>query len=160
MCRMSEAASENQRAVQSDPLSLPINNFIAATHMFPENYEKSERQFQQTIAMDPTFPLAHQYLSLFRTAMGRYEEAIQGGRKERVAGRGQSSGRNRAGGHQVASRLPHYDGESTERRVGLCVFPVFEATKAGLRFGDVERESIHLAIAHFRGFDLADDCRA
>ena len=63
MGRMSEAIAENQRALELDPSSLPINNFMGMTYMFAENYEKAYQQFQHTIAMDPTFPLAHQYFS-------------------------------------------------------------------------------------------------
>src|SRR5271167_2647702 len=77
MGRMSEAIAENQRALELDPLSLPINNFMGMTYMFAGDYEKSYEQFQHTIAMDPTFPLAHQYFSFLLTTMGRYEEAIQ-----------------------------------------------------------------------------------
>src|ERR1017187_520614 len=76
MGRMSEAISENQRALQLDPLSLPINNFMGMTYMFAGDYEKADQQFQHTIAMDPTFPLAHRYFSFLLTAMGKYEQAI------------------------------------------------------------------------------------
>jgi hypothetical protein len=34
-------------------------------------YEKAYQQFQHTIAMDPTFPLAHQYFSWLLVTMGR-----------------------------------------------------------------------------------------
>ncbi len=77
MGRISEAIAENQKAVLLDPLSLPINNFMGFTYMFAGDFEKSYQQFQHTIAMDPTFPLAHQYLSVLLTAMGRYEEALE-----------------------------------------------------------------------------------
>jgi TolB-like protein/DNA-binding winged helix-turn-helix (wHTH) protein/Flp pilus assembly protein TadD len=86
MGRMSEAISENQRAVQLDPLSLPINNFMAMTYMFAGDYEKADQQFRHTIAMDPAFPLAHQYFSFLLTAMGRYEEAIKEDEKGELLG--------------------------------------------------------------------------
>ena len=84
MGRMSEAISENQRALQLDPLSLPINNFMGMTYMFAGDYEKADEQFQHTVAMDPTFPLAHQYFSFLLTAMGRYEEAIKENQKSEL----------------------------------------------------------------------------
>ncbi len=84
MDRMSEAISENQRALQLDPLSLPINNFMGMTYMFAGNYEKAYQQFQHTIAMDPTFPLAHQYFYFLLAAMGRYEEGIKENEKSEV----------------------------------------------------------------------------
>ncbi len=86
MGRMSEAISENQRALQLDPLSLPINNFMGMTYMFAGDYEKADQQFQRTIAMDPTFPLAHQYFSFLLTAMGRYEQAIAENEKSELLG--------------------------------------------------------------------------
>jgi len=77
MGRMSEAVGENSKALELDPLSLPINNFMGMTYLFAGDFEKSYQQFQHTIAMDPTFPLAHQYFSFLLATMGRYEEAIQ-----------------------------------------------------------------------------------
>ena len=76
MGRMPEAIAENKKALELDPLSLPINNFMAVTYMFAGDYEKSYRQFQRTIAMDPTFPLAHMYFSFLLKITGRYEEGI------------------------------------------------------------------------------------
>jgi tetratricopeptide (TPR) repeat protein len=86
MGRMSEAIAENQRALELDPLSLPINNFMGMTYMFAENYDKAYQQFQHTIAMDPTFPLAHQYFSWLLVTMGRYEESIKENQKSELLG--------------------------------------------------------------------------
>ena len=77
MGRMPEAIIENRKALELDPLSLPINNFMGMTYMFAGDYEKSYQQFQHTIAMDPTFPLAHTYFSFLLKITGRYEEGIQ-----------------------------------------------------------------------------------
>jgi TolB-like protein/DNA-binding winged helix-turn-helix (wHTH) protein len=82
--RMSEAIAENQRALELDPLSLPINNFMGMTYMFAENYEKADQQFQHTIAMDPTFPLAHLYFSWLLVTIGRYEESIEENQKSEL----------------------------------------------------------------------------
>jgi tetratricopeptide (TPR) repeat protein len=84
MGRTSEAIAENQRALELDPLSLPINNFMGMTYMFAENYEKAYQQFQHTIAMDPTFPLAHLYFSWLLVTMGRYEESIEENQKSEL----------------------------------------------------------------------------
>jgi tetratricopeptide (TPR) repeat protein len=84
MGRMSEAIAENKKAVELDPLSLPINNFMGMTYLFAEDYEKSYLQFRHTIAMDPTFPLAHQYFSWLLTTMGKYEEGIKEGEKSEM----------------------------------------------------------------------------
>jgi TolB-like protein/DNA-binding winged helix-turn-helix (wHTH) protein/Tfp pilus assembly protein PilF len=84
MGRMSEAIAENHRALELDPLSLPINNFMGMTYMFAENHEKAYQQFQHTIAMDPTFPLAHQYFSWLLVTMGRYEDSIEENQKSEL----------------------------------------------------------------------------
>jgi tetratricopeptide (TPR) repeat protein len=84
--RMSEAIAENQRALELDPLSLPINNFMGMTYMFAENYEKAYQQFPHTIAMDPTFPLAHQYFSWLLVTMRKYEESIEENQKSKLLG--------------------------------------------------------------------------
>jgi TolB-like protein/DNA-binding winged helix-turn-helix (wHTH) protein len=77
MGRMAEAIAENKKALELDPLSLPINNFMGMTYMFAGDYEKSYRQYQATIAMDNTFPLAHLYLAELLLEMERFEEGIR-----------------------------------------------------------------------------------
>jgi len=86
MGRKAEAIAENQKALALDPLSLPISNFMGMTYMFAGEYEKSYQQFQRTIAINPTFPLAHEYFFILLTAMGRYEEAIPEFEKSELLG--------------------------------------------------------------------------
>src|SRR5271165_1276077 len=77
MGRVREAIAENKKALELDPLSLPINNFMAMTYMFAGDYEQSYKQFQHSIEMDPSFLLAHLYLFLLLVNTDRYEQAIQ-----------------------------------------------------------------------------------
>jgi len=84
MGRTAEAIAENQKALELDPLSLPINNFLGEAYYLEGDYESSYRQFQYTIEMDPTFPLAHDYFSYLLTSMGRYEQAIQERQKSKL----------------------------------------------------------------------------
>jgi tetratricopeptide (TPR) repeat protein len=84
MGRKAQAIAENKRAVELDPLSLPINNFMGMTYMFAGDYQNAYGQFQHTIAMDPTFPLAHEYFSWLLFTMGRYEEAVREEEKSEV----------------------------------------------------------------------------
>jgi TolB-like protein/DNA-binding winged helix-turn-helix (wHTH) protein len=84
MGRKAQAIAENKRAVEIDPLSLPINNFMGMTYMFAGDNQSAYRQFQNTIAMDPSFPLAHEYFSWFLTTTGRFEEAIKEQEKSEV----------------------------------------------------------------------------
>lgn len=76
MGRVREAIAENKKALELDPLSLPINNFMAETYQLAGDYEEAYQQYQHTIAMDPTFPLAHEYYSWFLIETGKYEAAI------------------------------------------------------------------------------------
>lgn len=73
----SEAIAENQKALELDPLSMPINNFMAVTYMFVGDYEKSYQQFQRTIEMNPNFALAHDYLAGLLFFTGKFPEAIK-----------------------------------------------------------------------------------
>jgi TolB-like protein/DNA-binding winged helix-turn-helix (wHTH) protein/Tfp pilus assembly protein PilF len=84
MGRKAQAIAENKRAIEIDPLSLPINNFMGMTYMFAGDNENAYRQFRHTIAMDPSFPLAHEYFSWLLVTMGRYEEAIKEQEKSEV----------------------------------------------------------------------------
>lgn len=77
MGRVQEAIAENKKALNLDPLSLPINNFMAMSYYFAGDYQKAYQQFQHTIEMDPTFSLAHDYLSGLLLVTDRYEEGIQ-----------------------------------------------------------------------------------
>jgi adenylate cyclase len=86
MGRKAQAIAENKRAVEIDPLSLPINNFMAMTYVFAGDDGSAYRQFQHTIAIDPLFPLAHGYSSWFLSTIGRYEEAIKEQEKIEVLG--------------------------------------------------------------------------
>jgi len=76
MGRRAEAIAENKKALELDPLSLPINNFLGQSYLFAGDYAQSYQQFQRTIAMDPNFALAHDYLSNLLLMSGRYPEAI------------------------------------------------------------------------------------
>jgi tetratricopeptide (TPR) repeat protein len=82
--RTQDAIAENRKALELDPLSLPINNFMGITYAYAGDYEKSYEQFRHTIEMDPTFPLAHLYLSGVLQFMGRYKESIQEFEKSRL----------------------------------------------------------------------------
>jgi len=84
MGRMAQAIAENKRAVEIDPLSLPINNFMGMTYMMAGDEGNAYRVFQHTLAMDPSFPLSHEYFSWLLLTMGRYEDAIKEHEKSEV----------------------------------------------------------------------------
>ncbi len=71
-----EAIVENKKALELDPLSLPINNFLGESYLLAGDYPASEQQFKRAMAMDANFPLPHAYLAELYQVMGRFEEAI------------------------------------------------------------------------------------
>jgi TolB-like protein/DNA-binding winged helix-turn-helix (wHTH) protein/Tfp pilus assembly protein PilF len=72
-----EAIAEMKKALEVDPLSLPLNNMMGETYLWAGDYEKALQQFQRTIDLEPTFPLAHFFYADLLTEMGRYEGAIK-----------------------------------------------------------------------------------
>ena len=84
MGRRAEAVAENKKALELDPLSLPINNFMGETYLLAGDYSRSYQQFQHTIAMAPNFPLAHFYFAGLLEQMGRYEDAIKENEKAQL----------------------------------------------------------------------------
>jgi TolB-like protein/DNA-binding winged helix-turn-helix (wHTH) protein/Tfp pilus assembly protein PilF len=72
-----EAIAEMKKALEVDPLSLPLNNMMGETYLWAGDYQKALRQFQRTIDLEPTFPLAHFFYAGLLAEMGRYEEAIK-----------------------------------------------------------------------------------
>jgi len=83
MGRHQEAIAEMKKALELDPLSLPLNNFFGNIYWYAGEYDKAQQQFQHTIELDPAFPVAHVFFAGFLAAMGRYEDAIK--EEERAA---------------------------------------------------------------------------
>jgi TolB-like protein/DNA-binding winged helix-turn-helix (wHTH) protein/Tfp pilus assembly protein PilF len=77
MGRHEEAIAEMKKALEVDPLSLPLNNMMGETYLWAGDYPRALQQFQRTIDLEPTFPLAHFFYAGLLTEMGRYEEAIK-----------------------------------------------------------------------------------
>jgi serine/threonine protein kinase/tetratricopeptide (TPR) repeat protein len=76
MGRHAEAIAEMKKALELDPLSSPLNNYMGMTYLLAGDYQKSVQQLQHTIDLDPTFPLAHFFLASALIEIGKYEQAI------------------------------------------------------------------------------------
>jgi TolB-like protein/DNA-binding winged helix-turn-helix (wHTH) protein len=76
MGRHDDAIEEMRKALELDPLSLPLNNMMAETYLWAGDYRRSLEQFQRTIDLDPTFALAHFMFADALTQVGRFEDAI------------------------------------------------------------------------------------
>jgi TolB-like protein/DNA-binding winged helix-turn-helix (wHTH) protein len=77
MSRHQEAIAEMKKALALDPLSLPLSNYMGNTYLFAGEYEKAFQQFQHTIDLDPTFPLAHFFFADLLVEIGKYEQGIK-----------------------------------------------------------------------------------
>ena len=87
MGRHDDAIAEMKKALEIDPLSLPLNNYMGMTYVFAGDYEKALQQFQRTIDLDPTFPLAHFFISVPLNETGKYLQGIKENQKgELLAG--------------------------------------------------------------------------
>jgi serine/threonine protein kinase/tetratricopeptide (TPR) repeat protein len=76
MGRHSEAIAEMKKALELDPVSLPLNNLMGNTYWWAGDYNKAVQQFRSTIELDPRFPLTHFFFSTCLLGIGKYEEAI------------------------------------------------------------------------------------
>jgi len=77
MGRHAEAIAEMKKALELDPLSSALNNYMGMTYLLAGDYQKSVQQLQRTIELDPTFPLAHFFFASCLTEIGKYEQAIE-----------------------------------------------------------------------------------
>ncbi|MDQ3665411.1 MAG: protein kinase [Acidobacteriota bacterium] len=81
MGRFDEAIESGKRALEVDPLALPINMAVGKAYFYARQFENSIRQSQKTLEMDPGFMPALFYLARAYHQTGRREEAIEIARK-------------------------------------------------------------------------------
>jgi len=75
--RTEESLSHVQAALQSDPLSLPINNFVGMMYFAARRYDQAIAASRKTLEMDFRFGLAHSVLGAALEAKGLSEEAAE-----------------------------------------------------------------------------------
>jgi len=80
-----EAIAEAKKALELDPLSPSVNNYLGLTYGWAGDHEKAAQQYQRTIDMDPSFPLGHFSLSGHLIAEGKYEQGVQEWQKGMLA---------------------------------------------------------------------------
>jgi tetratricopeptide (TPR) repeat protein len=69
--------SHVQAALQSDPLSLPINNFVGMMYFAARRYDQAITASRKTLEMDLRFGLAHSVRGAALEAKGVSEEAAE-----------------------------------------------------------------------------------
>jgi tetratricopeptide (TPR) repeat protein len=75
--RSEEALREIRRALELDPLSLPIGTGFAEILYITGQYDEAVAQSRRTLELQANFPWALETLGLAYAAKGRYVEAIQ-----------------------------------------------------------------------------------
>ena len=71
-----KAISEMNKALELDPFSPALNNYMAMAYLFAGDFAKSRRQFEKTIDLFPTLPVAHYFLGGLLEEMRDFEGAI------------------------------------------------------------------------------------
>jgi DNA-binding winged helix-turn-helix (wHTH) protein/TolB-like protein/tetratricopeptide (TPR) repeat protein len=74
--QVNEALLEIKRAQELDPVSLIINTDVGAILLFARQYDRAAQQCRQTLELDPSFPQAHNILSLAYEYQGKSDEAV------------------------------------------------------------------------------------
>jgi DNA-binding winged helix-turn-helix (wHTH) protein/Flp pilus assembly protein TadD len=74
--RFDEAESLFKKALEFDPLSLPINAFFGLMLYYKGDYQGAIRQLQDTLDLDPHFQLARIFQAQAYAAAGQWEPAV------------------------------------------------------------------------------------
>jgi TolB-like protein/DNA-binding winged helix-turn-helix (wHTH) protein len=152
MGRQEEAISENQKALQLDPLSLIINMESGLPFYLERRFDEAIRYFRKTLEMDASFGLAHCVLGWAYEGKSQYPEAIA---ELETALRlddsapvisGLAHAYASAGRRKDAKRVLHQLQERAERHY---VSPFFLATVyVGLKENERALDSLDAAYAH------------
>jgi tetratricopeptide (TPR) repeat protein len=73
--RFEAAKAELDKAIELDPMSLPINVSLGLYHLFAGDASRAVQELQRVSEIDPDFPQAHLFLSQALREEGRHEEA-------------------------------------------------------------------------------------
>ena len=122
---------------------------MGMTYVYAGDLEKSLEQFQRTIAMDPTFPLVHFFLTLPLVETGRYEQAINENQKgELLAGASPEEAATEAAQFLKAFHTGGPKGYwekdleltlKAYKQAGTEYFPALELASAYARVGDRDK---------------------
>ena len=76
MGRCEEAILETERALDLDPLSIPISHRLAASYYWAGQNDRALEQIRKTVELDPSSVPAQSLLAVLLARMGRYDDAI------------------------------------------------------------------------------------
>ncbi len=74
--RHDESIAEARRALEVDPLSIPVNNIVGEMLGAARQWDQAIDQYQKTVELDPTVALVHENLGTALDEIGRYDDAI------------------------------------------------------------------------------------
>ncbi|MBZ5728725.1 MAG: tetratricopeptide repeat protein [Acidobacteriia bacterium] len=77
MGRYPEALAQARKAVELDPLSLPVNEFLSLMYMFAGDYQGSLEQFHRVVELDPNHGRTRLLFAILLARLGRYRESIE-----------------------------------------------------------------------------------
>lgn len=70
-----------EKAINIDGEFAEPHASLGHAHLHEFEWQKAEREFQQSIALNPNYPSAHFYYALYLVATGRHEEAVAEAKK-------------------------------------------------------------------------------
>jgi tetratricopeptide (TPR) repeat protein len=76
MGRCEESILELKRALELDPLSSPINEFLVAAYNRARQYDHALEQCRNALELDPTFIAAQASLAVLLARTGRHNDAV------------------------------------------------------------------------------------
>ncbi|HEV8209158.1 MAG TPA: protein kinase [Vicinamibacterales bacterium] len=74
--RFDEARDTLERALAVDPLSLPIATALGVRAYYAHRYDEAATALSNALELDAAFPMAHYFLALVFTELGRHDEAL------------------------------------------------------------------------------------
>jgi TolB-like protein/Tfp pilus assembly protein PilF len=156
--RFEEATVELRRAVEADPLSMPIRTSLGMRSYFAHSFEDARRELLESLELQAGFGTARLFLGLTLTEMDAHDEAVReletaihlSGSPETKAGLAYALGR--AGRHERAcALLDDLRSIARERYVSGSLFAQVHAA-----LGETEPALAHLeAAADAHAVDLA-----
>ncbi len=103
-----EAESELRRALEVDPLSLAIAIGLGVRAYYAHEYDEAADGLANALQLDAGFAMAHYFLGLTFTELGRYDEALR--EMERAAGSSEGSPEMAAAAGYAFARSGNIDG--------------------------------------------------
>jgi tetratricopeptide (TPR) repeat protein len=77
MHRRDESVAEARRALELDPLSLPVNNILGLMLRIAGRYDEAIEQYRRTLELDPSFAGAHKDLGTAYERKGIEKQAVE-----------------------------------------------------------------------------------